>query len=190
LDEEAGEQFPEFLGFLLDNPIRRFFENPTAKIRELGLVEGGVLEVGCGPGFFSISLAENNKWVVSFDISSGFLRRARRKAEKGGLDNIAFVRCEASRLPLESGVFDYAFVNFVYHEIKDRDDFIAELERVLKRNGEVVMVEAEPAVGLAKFFGPPGASSDLARVKFKARFERVNVRAESGRRYVLRARKL
>lgn len=187
MGEEVGERFPEFLGFLLDNPIRRILEKPEKRVRDLGLVGGKLLEVGCGPGFFSIPLAENNKVVVSFDLSSGFLRRVRRKAEENKIGNIAFLRCEASKIPIKDGIFDRAFVHFVYHEVNDRENFIAELARVLKRDGAVVVVEVEPARGLGKLFGPPGASSDAARVKFKARFDRVDVHSDGRRRYTLRA---
>ncbi|MEE9594909.1 MAG: class I SAM-dependent methyltransferase, partial [Candidatus Hydrothermarchaeales archaeon] len=189
MEEEVEERFPEFLGFLLDNPIRRLLGKPEKRIKELGLVDSKVLEVGCGPGFFTIPLAENNQSVVSFDLSSKFLKKTRRMAEKKEIDNTTFIRCEASKIPLREGVFDRAFVHFVYHEIKDREDFISELARVLKRNGEVVLVEVEPASGLKKLFGPPGASSDTAKMKFKTRFEGLDVRREGGRRYVLRAKK-
>ncbi len=189
MEEAVEERFPEFLGFLLDNPIRRFLEKPGEKIKKWGLIDGRVLEVGCGPGFFSIPLAENNRAVVSFDVSSKFLRRACGKAKEKKTGNINFLRCEASKIPLKGGIFDWAFVHAVYHEINNRDDFIAELARLLKSDGMVVMVEFEPAAGIGKFFGPPGVASDMAELKFKVHFKRIEVHGAGGRRYLLKALK-
>lgn len=189
MGHEIGEKFPDSLGFLLDNPIRRFLEKPADRIRKLGLVNGAVLEVGCGPGFFNLPLAENNRLVVAFDVSAKFLKRAHRKVVESDAMNIFFMRCEASKIPLKDGSFDYMFVHFVYHELDNRDDFIEEAWRVLKNEGKVVMVDVEPTRGWGRLFGPPGAASDEAAVKFKARFKRIEVQNNGGRRYILRALK-
>ncbi len=179
--------FPEALSFLLDNFVRRFFLNPDRIVEENGIADACVLEVGCGPGFFTPSLARRNEKVIAMDISRRFVRRALGKAKAQGLANVYAVLCDAQALPFRRDAFDYAFIYYVYHEIAGREKFIGELARVLKPDGEVVVGEMERTRSWLYFFGPLGADSDFARLKFMERFERVEVIPKRGYNYVLRA---
>jgi len=49
-----------------------------------------VLDMGCGTGAFAIHAARRYRSVYAVDVSKAMLRRARRKARRAGLQNIAF----------------------------------------------------------------------------------------------------
>jgi SAM-dependent methyltransferase len=76
---------PYWLAWALDNPLRRWLHNPQ-KILE-GLVQPGqtVLDLGCGPGYFSLALARMvgaNGRVVAVDLQPEMLEFVRRRAER------------------------------------------------------------------------------------------------------------
>ena len=66
----------------LDNRIRRWLQNPR-KILEPYIKEGmTVLDVGCGPGFFSIEIAQlvgKSGRVIAADLQEGMLQKLRDK---------------------------------------------------------------------------------------------------------------
>src|SRR5512138_1264458 len=77
-----------WLSFTLTNILRRLAHDP---VRILGpFVKDGdtVLDVGCGPGFFTVPMARlvgPLGRVVAVDIQEKMLEKARRKAEKAGV---------------------------------------------------------------------------------------------------------
>ena len=66
----------------LDSKLRKWFQNPS-KILAPFIKEGmKVLDVGCGPGFFSIEIAKmvgKNGKVFSADLQEGMLQKLRNK---------------------------------------------------------------------------------------------------------------
>jgi len=66
----------------LDNKIRRWLQNP-AKILKPFIKEGmTVLDVGCGPGFFTVAIAElvgRNGKVLAADLQEGMLQKLQQK---------------------------------------------------------------------------------------------------------------
>ena len=66
----------------LDNSFRRLLQNP-GKILKPYIHEGmTVLDLGCGPGFFSIEIAKMLKdsgKVIAADLQEGMLERVRQK---------------------------------------------------------------------------------------------------------------
>ncbi len=187
VEEHQEHPFPEAFSFILDNFVRRLFLNPDKAVAEHGIIDGRVLEVGSGPGFFTPALARRNEMVVAIDVSRVFIQRTLGKVRKQGLSNVHAVRCDAQELPFKGDAFDYAFIYYVYHEIRAREKFIGELARVLKREGAAIIGEMERTRRWFYFFGPLGADSKLAVPKFLECFERVEVIPKKGYNYILRA---
>ena len=76
MTNEKNRVCPVTLAGGLDNTIRKWLQNPR-KILGPYIKEGMiVLDVGCGPGFFSIELAQmvgNSGRVVAADLQEGML---------------------------------------------------------------------------------------------------------------------
>jgi ubiquinone/menaquinone biosynthesis C-methylase UbiE len=73
-------------------------------ITELVDAQGGVgLDVACGTGFFTRSLAQKMRLVYGIDISTGMLEKATDYARERGIGNICFARANGERRPFPDG---------------------------------------------------------------------------------------
>jgi ubiquinone/menaquinone biosynthesis C-methylase UbiE len=106
----------------------------------LGDLRGSVvLDYGCGHGMASVVLARRGAAVTAFDLSSGYLDEARRRAEANGV-GIRFVQADGERLPFADHSFDRVWGNAVLHHL-DLDRAGQELHRVLRPGGVAVFCE-------------------------------------------------
>jgi ubiquinone/menaquinone biosynthesis C-methylase UbiE len=122
-----------------DNPILPLVRNPYKLLEAAGL-EGGqkVLEVGCGPGFFTIPAAElvgDEGHVYALDIHPRAVERVKKKLEKKALKNVTAICANASDTGLPGGSIDLVFVFGVRHVAGGLENMISELHRVLKPCG-------------------------------------------------------
>jgi SAM-dependent methyltransferase len=89
-----------------------------------------VLDVGCGEGQVARRVEVGGGSVVGVDPTWAQLREARRRG--GGP---RFVRAVASALPFRPGCFDAAVACLVFEHIRDVDDAVADVARVLRPGG-------------------------------------------------------
>jgi demethylmenaquinone methyltransferase/2-methoxy-6-polyprenyl-1,4-benzoquinol methylase len=104
---------------------------------------GRVLDVATGTGDLAVELVRRvgpGGEVVGTDFSEEMLARARQKAAAGGLD-IAFEWGNALELPYASDRFDAATVGFGARNFADLDRGLAEMTRVVRPGGRVVVLE-------------------------------------------------
>ena len=115
------------------------FVNPYKLLNAAGLKPGQkVLEVGCGPGFFTIPAAKivgAEGVVYALDVNPFAIETVRRKVEKEGLDNVKILFADATRTGLPDESVDLAFLFGVIHALEDVDAAMREMHRVLKANG-------------------------------------------------------
>ncbi len=96
-----------------------------------------VLDLGCGAGRFSTLIADRfGAAVVSIDLSIAMLRTAVRNS---GAGKARYAAAEAERLPLAESSCDVAWLSQVIHHVRDRRACAAELRRVLRPNGFVLI---------------------------------------------------
>lgn len=117
---------------------------PGTRAHARALVEiedglGRVVEFGCGSGFFTSALARNASSVLATDFSPGMLTRAEEQVREL---NVLFQieDCQNSKLDDES--FDTAFLSLVL-QFTDHDRTIAEMHRILKRGGRLLIVNLD-----------------------------------------------
>lgn len=128
----------------LDNRIRRWFQNPQ-KILAPHVKEGmTVLDLGCGPGFFTIDLARlagASGRVIAADLQEGMLDRLRMKIQGTELqDRIYLHKCEANQIGLSEKV-DFVLAFYMLHEVPDQEGFFSEAAEILKNKGRVFVIE-------------------------------------------------
>lgn len=137
--------FPHQASFVLDNPLRRWLADPARPVDGLELTGSErVLELGPGPGFFSVEIARRltDGQLDLFDIQPEMLAKARRKLEAAGHRNVGFHVGEAGAgLPFPDNTFDAAFLAGVLGEVPDKVSCIRSLRRVLKPGGRLVFQE-------------------------------------------------
>src|ERR1700744_3480115 len=123
--EQGESPFPYQAAFLINNPIRRALLKPARSVDKLGLSGSErVLELGPGPGFFSVEIARRltDGRLHLFDIQPEMLEKARQKLERAGLTDVGFTAGEASDgLPFPDNTFDVAFLAAVIGEVPDKE---------------------------------------------------------------------
>jgi ubiquinone/menaquinone biosynthesis C-methylase UbiE len=117
------------------------------KILRLVRLHGGeaVLDVGCGTGSLAIAAKRQvgtGGKVCGVDASTEMLARARRKANKAGVE-IVFNNAAAQALPFPDGQFDVVLTTVMLHHLPRpaREQCAREMKRVLKPGGRVLAVD-------------------------------------------------
>lgn len=126
--------------------------NLQTRVRELLLTRldwdgnGQALDIGCGSGALTISLAHKyaKARVVGIDYWGEQWGHSKRLCEKnaaieGVHERVSFQKASASALPFEDEYFDAVVSNLVFHEVRDVKDkrgLIREALRVVKKGGK------------------------------------------------------
>ena len=102
-----------------------------------------ILDIATGTGDLAISLARTSaSRIVGLDLSEGMLRVGRKKLEERGLsERIEMVQGDSEALPLDLETFDAVTVAFGVRNFEDLDKGLAEIFRVLKPGGTLVILE-------------------------------------------------
>jgi ubiquinone/menaquinone biosynthesis C-methylase UbiE len=110
-----------------------------------------VLEPGCGSGRLTALLADAigiNGEVWALDVSEEMIRRARAR----GLPAQArFLRASASAVPAETGYFDRVVCCCVFPHFLDPSPILAEMIRVLKPGGRLIVQHLEGREAVNEF---------------------------------------
>lgn len=107
-------------------------------------IGGRVLDVATGTGDLALELTKRvgpEGHVVGSDFSEGMLDLARDKANDRSIEGVRFEWANALDLPYPDDVFDAATVGFGARNFGDLDKGIAEMTRVVKPGGKVVILE-------------------------------------------------
>jgi CAAX protease family protein len=136
--------YPHQLAFLLLIPLRSLIFSPRQLASRLNLKDNArVLELGPGPGFFSVEIARRvpQGRLCLVDIQHEMLQKARARLRRAGLDNVSFAQASASALPFAPESFDTAFLVTVLGEVPDPASCLAELRRALRPGGLLSITE-------------------------------------------------
>ena len=144
MDSERNRVCPVELAHSLDNRLRRWLQNPQ-KILIPYIKEGmTVLDIGCGPGFFSLEMAKmvgRNGKVLSADLQEGMLQKLGSKIKGTELDGrIKLVKCDKDKINVSEKV-DFILAFYMAHEIPDKNSFFKELKNILNEKGQFLLVE-------------------------------------------------
>ncbi len=113
-----------------------------------------VLDLGCGPGFFSIDMAQmvgKSGRVIAADLQEGMLQKLRDKIQGTELEErITLHNSEENRIGVSDKI-DFVLVFYVVHELPNRQEFFEELKSILKPKGQVLIEEPPFRVSNAAF---------------------------------------
>ena len=145
---------PVELSRSLDNNIRKWLQNPI-KILNPYIKEGmTVLDVGCGPGFFTVPIAElvgSRGKVIAADLQDGMLQKLSMKIKGTELeDRVVFHKCETDKIGFKDKV-DLILAFYMVHEVPNKENFLKELKSILNFNGLIFIVEPKFHVSKNEF---------------------------------------
>lgn len=95
-----------------------------------------VLEVGIGTGRIALPLAPHVQAMYGVDLSQRMMERLRSKQRD---EVIYLVQGDATRIPYASHSFDAVLVVHVFHLVPEWKQVVAEIRRVLKPNGVLLL---------------------------------------------------
>ncbi len=128
--------------------------DPPRFLAGLGLKQGqSVLDLGSGPGFWTLPLAElvgSEGKVWALDASQELLDIL---ASRNPPAQVHLQRTELPKIALPDQSVDVAWVAFVFHEVEPPEELAQELRRVLKPAGRVLVLDWRPDGESEK--GPP-----------------------------------
>lgn len=134
-----------------DPMIRATTREPRFKRRllEQAAIESGnrVLDLGCGTGTLAIDAkrTEPGATLVGLDADPEMLARARRKAERAGVE-VELTEGFSNALPYPDGSFDRVLSTLFFHHLdpEPKRETAREIARVLRPGGELHVADWGP----------------------------------------------
>lgn len=135
---------PKRVQVLLD-PDRLAKWDPPRFLKRFGIQPGQtVLDLGSGPGFWTLPLAEivgpaGEVWAL--DVSRELLDAL---AERKPPAHVRLLHSELPKIALPDATVDFAWIASVFHEVEPAEELAAELRRVVRPAGRVAVLEWRP----------------------------------------------
>lgn len=130
--------FPHQMAFTLLLPFRKIIFSPKKLIQRLELKSDmRVLEVGSGPGYFSVYVAKNLQKgiLVLADIQKEMLSKARKRLVRKKIFNTEYYLCDGESFNFTDNSFDRIFLVTVIGEVENKKLYFQEFYRILKPEG-------------------------------------------------------
>ena len=120
-----------------------------------------VLEVGCGVGSQTVTLAQRSPGArfTSIDVSAASLAEARRRIDQAGVTNVVLQRADIFNLPFEVRSFDHVFICFVLEHLSRPVEALTILKGMLAPGGTVTVIEGDHG---SAYFHPESAAAQAA----------------------------
>ena len=158
------------------SPLYDLFENvynhkvyagTGTKVAEFIDPSDEVLECACGTGAITVCIAKKCRRLIATDFASGMLRQAARKCRKHR--NVSFKKADITSIKCRDARFDKVVAGNVIHLLPDPGKALAELERVVKPGGKIIIPTyinmSKESAGLAVKF------VELLGADFKKQFD-------------------
>lgn len=123
------------------------FADPEKNLKVFGLVDGEVVvDLGAGTGFYAILAANLNKNgnVYAVDVVKDYLETIKNKAKENGIKNLECVWGNIEKIggtKLGDQIADKVIASNVLFQVEDKDSFLEEMKRILKKGGEVMLID-------------------------------------------------
>jgi SAM-dependent methyltransferase len=125
------------------NLLNGYYERPEMLRLADDMAGRRILDAGCGSGPLSAALRKRGAVMSGFDLSAAMVELAR---ERLGADADLRVHDLADPLPYADATFDDVVASLVVHYLKDWTEPLAELHRVLKPGGRLILSTHHPMV--------------------------------------------
>ena len=145
------------------------FRDPYKALNAAGLEPGQkVLEVGCGPGFFTLIAARivgEVGSVLALDVNPFAVEHVRQRIAAAGMTNVKTMLADVIRIDLPDQSFDLIFLFGFPRPIGNMDKIWIELHRLLRQEGTLsIEGRLRPPFGLFYSVKRQGRISQFRKV--------------------------
>ena len=113
------------------------YKGIAEKIKDYVTKDDDVLECACGTGLLTLPMAQTCKKLIATDVSVGMLHQAKKKV--ANYPNTKVGKASILALPFKDDMFDVVVAANVIHLLDEPEKAIAELKRVCKSNGKIIL---------------------------------------------------
>lgn len=124
------------------------FSDPASNLNKLVLSEGmKVVDIGAGSGFYTLEAAKKvgaSGRIYAVDVQKNLLERLRAVGAMQGLRNIEVIWGNAEKIggtKVKEAIADRAIVSNILFQVKDADDLVLEVKRILKPGGKAMVID-------------------------------------------------
>jgi ubiquinone/menaquinone biosynthesis C-methylase UbiE len=103
-----------------------------------------VLDVGCGTGVFSLSIAEHAGKVTGIDLTPQMLAQARELQTELNIGNVEWRQADILPLPFHDGMFSVVLTKATFHHLADPAAGFAQMMRVCAPGGRISVSDLTP----------------------------------------------
>jgi len=138
----------------LDNVFRKWMHNPQKILKPYVKAGMTVLDVGCGPGFFSVEIAKilnGTGKVIAADVQKAMLDKVWKKIRGTTLEQTVHLhKSDFESIGVVEKV-DFVLAFWMVHEVRNQKKFLDELTSILKPNGLIFIIEPKGHVSKTEF---------------------------------------
>jgi ubiquinone/menaquinone biosynthesis C-methylase UbiE len=151
--QKKSSYCPLCMAGILDSKLRRFFFNPNKILKPYIKKNITALDIGCGPGVYSIEMAEllgGTGKVIAVDMQKEMLEIIEKKIRGKSIEkNIVLHQCPQEKIDVKENV-DFVLMFYVVHEVPSKKNLFNEVLPLINKNGLLMIVE--PKLVSAKSF--------------------------------------
>ena len=130
--------------FAMYHSFRKHLQDPAAILGEYVMPGATVIDLGCGPGYFTIPIAlltGASGTVFAVDIQEGMLRKMEERAVQAGVrTRVRPVLCTPGDIAVREPS-DFVLSFWMAHEVPDRAALFSQIAAVMKPDARYLLVE-------------------------------------------------
>lgn len=144
MKQKQNQVYPAEKSDSLDSWFRKLIHDPK-KVLSRYVKEGMVvLDIGCGPGLFSVEMAKmvgSKGKVIAADIQEEMLKKLKDKLDYLSVKSrIKLHKCEKRRIGIKEKV-DFILAFYMVHEVESKEGFLKEVKSIMKPNSKFLIIE-------------------------------------------------
>lgn len=140
----------------LDDPKRDEYQKPHEVLSALNIKPGEIIaDIGAGTGYFTFRLAHHvgdKGKVYAVDVSPDMVKHVNRRIRDTKATNVVSILAEFDDPLLADQSVNRFFICDVWHHVDDQKKYLAQMRKMLKPGGEIVMIDFHKK---ELPFGPP-----------------------------------
>ncbi len=143
-----------------------------------------VLDVACGPGLVACAFAARARHVTGIDLTPAMIERAKEIQREQGLSNLTWQIGNVLPLPFPEAAFSLVITRYTFHHFLDPKAVFAEMVRVCRPGGRVLVADVTMAAEKRDFFDMEEKLRDPSHTRTLTPAEFLQMAADLGLREV------